>query len=222
MIKSSDQKFNAYIGGKKVIFVGPSGNLIGSGFGKWIDSFDVIIRTNHAPIALAEDKSLAIDYGQRTDVLYINMQYYHKMIPDFPTDVWRKSGIKHLCMKRCLLQDLVKLKQLFNLMIIQNLCTRVGRSVPSPLMGAIIAQDISSKNPRKFYMTGIDNYASAGDGYAAYIPGYIPEKIQKVNREMKIGQGKGHDLRRNWEFMQEFVTLKKMEITFPGVGELGK
>ena len=50
---------------KKAIIVGPAGYLVGQGLGEYIDSFDVIVRVNHAlPIELPED------YGERTTVLY--------------------------------------------------------------------------------------------------------------------------------------------------------
>lgn len=51
--------------GKNVVIVGPAGYMVGQGLGEYIDSFDVIVRVNHAlPIALPED------YGSRTTVLY--------------------------------------------------------------------------------------------------------------------------------------------------------
>ncbi len=50
---------------KKAIIVGPAGYLVGQGLGEYIDSFDVIVRVNHAlPIEYPED------YGSRTTVLY--------------------------------------------------------------------------------------------------------------------------------------------------------
>jgi hypothetical protein len=51
--------------GKRVIIVGPAQYLRGVGLGEHIDSYDVIVRVNHAlPIAFPED------YGSRTTVLY--------------------------------------------------------------------------------------------------------------------------------------------------------
>jgi hypothetical protein len=51
--------------GKKVIIVGPAFYLRGAGLGEYIDSFDVVVRVNHAlPIKYPED------YGSKTTVLY--------------------------------------------------------------------------------------------------------------------------------------------------------
>jgi len=54
-----------YLKNKKVIIVGPAGYLEGKSLGKYIDSFDVVIRLNYA--MLNENYE---DYGKRTDILY--------------------------------------------------------------------------------------------------------------------------------------------------------
>jgi hypoxanthine phosphoribosyltransferase len=65
MYKDSMRKFFNYIKGKRVIIVGPASYLQGKGRGMEIDSYDVVIRVNHAiPI------DYPADYGTRTDVLY--------------------------------------------------------------------------------------------------------------------------------------------------------
>jgi len=85
------------IRGKKVIIVGPAGYLQGKGLGEWIDSFDLVVRVNHAvPVAFPED------YGARTDVLYHilshrNPALSHKTLVDRSEVLeWKKAGIKWL------------------------------------------------------------------------------------------------------------------------------
>lgn len=56
-----------FLKNKKIIIVGPSGNLIGQKLGKRIDSYDVVVRLNNSiSIPLKYKK----DLGTRTDVIY--------------------------------------------------------------------------------------------------------------------------------------------------------
>ncbi|NMA23663.1 MAG: hypothetical protein GX938_09200 [Spirochaetales bacterium] len=58
-----EAEYFADLVGKRVVIVGPAGYV--QGMGEVIDSYDVVVRVNHAlPIAFPED------YGTRTDVLY--------------------------------------------------------------------------------------------------------------------------------------------------------
>jgi len=54
-----------YLKDKRVILVCPGSYLEGKGLGKWIDSFDVIVRPNTSLNITNVD-----DYGSRTDILY--------------------------------------------------------------------------------------------------------------------------------------------------------
>ena len=57
-----------FIANKRVVIVGPSPCLQGSGDGKIIDSFDVVCRPNH----FWTNDELKNDYGSRTDILFHN------------------------------------------------------------------------------------------------------------------------------------------------------
>lgn len=60
--------------GKRVIIVGPAGYLRHKRKGQYIDSFDVVVRVNHAlPI------QCPIDYGSRTTVLYHILSHRSEM-----------------------------------------------------------------------------------------------------------------------------------------------
>lgn len=197
------KEFFKYISGKRVIFVGPAPNMIGRGLGEWIDSFDVVVRTNHFPVLMATDKSLAVDYGTKCNVLYTNMQYYHKGMRPLPVDIYKKLGIRWLCMKRCKDVDFRTYRRDFKIRVIQRASKYVNKLIKSPLMGIIICYDISEYAPSEFAVAGIDFYVSAGKDYSSYVQNYIPNEIQKVNAEMKIGQGVGHDLRENTQYMAD-------------------
>lgn len=53
--------------GKKIIFVGNAPSLEGEGLGQWIDSHNIVIRFNEAPL-----KGFENDVGSRTDILVSN------------------------------------------------------------------------------------------------------------------------------------------------------
>jgi len=62
-----DQKYNEMLKGKRVVVVGPSPSLEGSGKGDWIDDFDVVVRINKAfPV----ESGVKEDIGSRTDIHY--------------------------------------------------------------------------------------------------------------------------------------------------------
>src|SRR4030042_6163274 len=181
-----------YLTGKRIIFVGPAPNMIGRKLGEWIDSFDIVIRTNHFPVLMKENKSLAIDYGKKCHVLYINMQYYRKT-KFFPIDLYKSLGIKWLCMRQCKDIDYRMYHNNFKVRVISKINKQIKKFIKVPLMGNVIIYDVSECNPGEFAVAGIDFYKSAGRNYSAYIPGYIPQPIRKENEKLKLGQGVGHD-----------------------------
>lgn len=200
MIKK-DNGFPGFIKGKRVIFVGPGSIMNGRGFGNFIDSYDVVIRTNHFPVLLYNDPSLAVDYGRKCSVLYTNMHYYHRHRP-LPYDVYKELGFKWLCMKVVRAVDHRSAKNLFSIRTINDIANHLMRSMKTDaLMGSVILHDIVSHNPKEFFITGIDFFTSADENYGSYIPGYISEKTQEENLRRGVGQGKGHDLKYNAEYM---------------------
>lgn len=211
-IKSSHEDYEKYINGKRVIFVGPSPIMIGRGLGEWIDSFDVVVRTNHFPVVMNGNKNLEIDYGRKCDVLYVNMQYYHKIRP-MPGELYKCMGIKWLCMKRCKDVDFRRLKTFCHMRVIQKSAKYVDRFIKSPLMGCIIIYDLSECFPAEISVAGIDFYQSSGKDYNSYIPGYITDEIQKINATLNIGQGVGHDIKANAQYMKDMYDREM--ITMP-------
>ncbi len=68
-IKRKDAKsYNGYLKDKTVAIVGASSHLIGKKEGEFIDSHDVVVRTNNSSVIPSE---LHEDYGSRTDVGYL-------------------------------------------------------------------------------------------------------------------------------------------------------
>ena len=62
-----DTQYNEMLKDKRVVIVGPSPSLEGSGKGKWIDDFDVVVRINKGfPIETGLEK----DLGTKVDIQY--------------------------------------------------------------------------------------------------------------------------------------------------------
>lgn len=85
---SSDKIGNRYaefLKDKRVVLVGPAKSMEGSGQGKIIDSYDIVVRVN---LGLRVPKSLRKDIGSRLDVLYCGMSKYY-----FDTKVFSKKSL---------------------------------------------------------------------------------------------------------------------------------
>lgn len=105
----SESEFLQYLMHKNVIIVGPAGYLMYQGKGDWIDSFEVVVRVNHAiPIMFPED------YGSRTDVLYHilshrNPAMSHKSLIDkAEVMMWKEAKIKWLVSRHSAISKRVK------------------------------------------------------------------------------------------------------------------
>lgn len=190
-----------FLKNKRVIFVGPGSILQGRGFGSFIDSFDVVIRTNHFPVLMKEDPSLCKDYGKKCSVLYTNMHYCHRHMP-LPVELYKSMGFKWLCYKKIRPVDERAWKNIIKIRKITDISNYVQRLIKSDaLMGSIILHDVVSGCPAEFFITGIDFFLSADENYGAYAPGYISEETQQENIRKGVGQGKGHNLKTNAQYM---------------------
>lgn len=79
-ISRGEQEYSDYLTGRRVALVGPAPTVIGSGLGKQIDSYDRVVRLNHA---LPIPPDLMADVGKRTDILYHNLWQDHPKAPSF-------------------------------------------------------------------------------------------------------------------------------------------
>jgi len=137
--------FNSLIEGKRVIYVGPSPILEGRGMGKFIDSFDVVVRSNASyPVP----EHLWEDYGSRCDILYTNV-FYSKIINKLQNkDIYKNILI---CSK---VQKIDNIKnRIFELKETEYL---IHNKVH--LTGNYTYLDILEKNPYLLYITGISLY----------------------------------------------------------------
>ena len=69
-----DPDYARLVEGRSVAVVGPAKTLLGSGRGREIDAFDLVVRLNTAIEYMPFADALARDIGARTDILYCNVE----------------------------------------------------------------------------------------------------------------------------------------------------
>lgn len=89
--KKIREKLSRYLKGKRVVVVGPAQSVVGSGQGKLIDSYDVVVRLNKA---LPVSKSMTEDIGSRTDILYNCMNPSDECGGIIPIGLLQKLNVK--------------------------------------------------------------------------------------------------------------------------------
>jgi len=211
--------FREYIQGKRVVFCGPAANMKGRGLGSFIDSFDVVVRTNHFPVIIQEDSELIEDVGKRTDILYINFDYYRNKRP-LPYEIYKAISLKWICLKRCSPSEYSVLKRFCKPRLIKKEDIHVRKYAKIPLMGMTVAYDILKNEPAELHFTGIDFYngvdtvkGSNPETYQSYIKtDYIIEEVKARNSERGLGEGVGHDMIENAMYFRGLLDDGKITV----------
>lgn len=175
--------FKNYVKNKRVVLVGPSPDITDNGedFGKFIDDFDVIVRTNGAyPINKNNEKY----HGSKTDVILLNNAYCSN--ENFNIDLYDNSDIsfifnfgklKNKLSKKFILEfdnDIIKL--------IQN---RIEVEEVQPFGGMYLIEQILKFDPKELFVCGFSNYENK-----THYDGYLPNNIRE--NDVKIRQEKYH------------------------------
>jgi hypothetical protein len=165
----AESEYLTWLNHKDVIIVGPAGYLQGEGKGAWIDTFDVVVRINHAiPIAFPED------YGSKTDVLYHIFSHRNpektskKLIDQNEVLDWRDAHVKWVVSRHS--ADSQRIKQIAPIIdsLVPWCCMRhmfyekLRRSIGdmSPNTGIAAIMHILSTLVRSLTVVGFDLYAS--------------------------------------------------------------
>lgn len=86
--------FADFVRDKTVVLVGPAPSIIGTKQGKYIDSFDIIIRLNKA---LPIPEHLKEDIGSKTDILYNCLNPKPHCGGKINFEVLKKNNVEYLC-----------------------------------------------------------------------------------------------------------------------------
>lgn len=217
---------------RKVCFVGPSPINKGKGLGGYIDSFDCVIRTNHA-IELIKRPDYSRDYGKKCNVLYTNNQYYREMMRKRRWDerAYAAGGLEWLCMKKARACDLHEYKKAIHARLVRSTSDELSKIIPSYLMGALIIHEVCECKPREFYVTGIDFNTTRRkvfqeNCYDEYVSGYLPEPIVRQGNIINSGKmNDPHDFMGNTSFIYrlwkqgKFTTDAEIERLMIGIME---
>lgn len=160
--------YKNYIENKKVILIGPASYLVGKKLGKYIDSFDVIVRINNAfPV----DEELQVDYGCRADVIYHNLR--KTMSPSRKEiEKWKELGVQWIMGKGAGTDNRHKIfqpktKGLMPLIPVKKTQDKVRKNIKkAPNMGLIAIEHLLEMPIKSLYVLGFDFYETG------YYPGY--------------------------------------------------
>ena len=184
--RRAEQEFTDFVRGKNVIVVGPAGYLQGMGNGEWIDSFDMVVRINHAiPIVFPED------YGSRIDILYHIMSHRGKngktLVSRGEILSWKDAGLKWLVVRQSATSNRVRqVEHLINTVvpwscIHHRFSDNVKRSIreKAPNTGIMAIMHLLNAQVSSVTVTGFDLYASGVyENYGDLKPG---EDAKEVN-----------------------------------------
>ena len=221
-----DNKYKEYVNNKRVVFVGPAPILVGKGLNKFVDSFDVVVRTNGS-ILLLDNPKYRKDYGSRIDVLYSNVQFHRELGSPFPIESWKeKYNIKFICMKTCGGVFLDTYRKVMPVRTLNKLIGELHKKVEGLLMGPIILTDLIRQQPKELYVTGMDFFIHKPDDfipgdYREYFPGYLPKKIVVKADIANIGRVDPHDQYSNAVYMNDLYK-QNLLILDPAVEEAMK
>jgi hypothetical protein len=217
--KMMNDNYRRYIEGKRVVFVVPAPNLKGLGQGRFIDDFDVVVRTNNF-INLLGDPEITRDYGSKCHVLYCNRQFYREMRP-FPVLDWKERGLEWICLKHAKGQDKQAWRSLgLKVRTIHETVSVMVKICPSVLMGPLLLSELSWCSPRELYVLGIDfnitrpRVFSIEKGYPEYVSGYLPPQIVEQGNRINIGKSEDpHHPKENTKIIYDL--WRKERLTMP-------
>lgn len=155
-----DLEYNNFLKSKRVVLVGPSPSLDNSGKGKFIDSFDIVVRLNKGYPVKGE---VTTDIGSRTDIHYHCFHESEKCGGKIHYDLMERDNIYVCCPYPKYVnpfhKDIVRFEQnkkdLRFHSIDTNLyleCARKMATRPNSGIGAIL--DILSHDILELYVTG--------------------------------------------------------------------
>lgn len=194
--------------GKRVIFVGPSPIMKGRKMGEFIESFDVIIRTNNMMNTLLDNPLLYEDYGRRTDVLYVNVTYERDAFKEWRLREWKEEGLQVISK---LMHHPPREAPLFPWRGIPNRLPQIPP--PTLFIGTRLIHEILQYDYKEFYITGIDAYADIPDTLDGkneeYVEGYLPDFTVRQRARRIGGPVSLHNKYRDYRLVLDFIKDKE-------------
>jgi len=201
----AESEFLNALSGKKVVIVGPAAYMLGSGSGEFINSFDYVVRVNHAiPI------EHPVDYGSRTDILYHILSRRNlasadkRLISKEEIQLWERSGLKWLVSRHDVFSRRIRemgprLNGHFPWVCIRaKFYTKIRQAVRrSPNTGIVAITHMLTSQLKELHIVGFDFYRSGVyAGYGNFRPG---EEAGSINKNW-------HETESQVEYLKKLVT----------------
>jgi len=204
LIKIEDAYVN-FLKNKRIIFVGPSPCIKGKKLGKFIDSYDIVIRSGNM-LNVLKDKSFYKDYGSKSDILYVNVHFERDCGEAWHFEEWEKLGLKFICKK----SGLIKNKNNHTNIRVRNISNYKDMVTPDPTLGLSMLVELLTYPIKSLYITGVDAFITANKlfipkNYPEYVEGYLPAQA-KVNRDIKLNmKPTGHNNALDARVILDFI-----------------
>ena len=197
-----EEKYDKFLKDKKVVIVGPSKRIKGSGQGGVIDSYDIVVRVN---LGLNIQENLKEDIGSRMDILYSAMSRYY-----WDTRVFSKKSLSRLekrydikwivntGIRRAMILRMAedkmrsKTKMDLKLVSLKNIKYIKRKLKGKPTAGIISIYDLLHYDISELYVTGFTFYnimSSKHERKDYYYENYSPRYSESIGNVYK------HDLK---------------------------
>lgn len=192
--------YKEFLEGKNVVLVGPASTLKGKGYGSLIDSYDVVVRINHAwPLP----KDRAEDIGTRIDVLYHNLNPLNQRILPKHVAQMCEDGLqwvvsshpanRHRYRRRHRRFRKANKGRLRFRVIPSSLKRRLRKHVGLPNSGLVAIADLLHHPIESLYVTGFSFYTTSYLNYPNY---------KRIKKRMAL---RNHNQRKHKSYMARLI-----------------
>ena len=213
--RCSEIKFLNSLINKRVVIVGPAGYLQEQGKGDWIDTFDIVVRVNHAiPIKYPED------YGTKTDILYHILSHRGSsnkvLIEEEEIDLWAEQKVDWLVTSHSAISQRVKeigplIKNKLKWACVHHrFSNKIKQQISrkSPNTGILAIAHLLSSRLQSLTVVGFDLYQSGV--YEGYGDLRENEDALEVNTRW-------HDIHAQMEFLRRLSYKEKYRLILDDV-----
>ena len=208
-----------FVKGKSVVFVGPAPYLMGKGWGKKIDQYDIVVRTGGSP-PVPKDRQK--DYGSKTDIWYVNTSFLH-MYDDDRLEEVKRSGCKFVNIRHAMGREYV----IFEAGMRSRIYNAYLKEVKMPTMGVALMNEILQWDPKELRVLGVTFFCDGFEG--AHLSGYLSQNQLRRHENLIVEEKKGkqfvgmnHDYHKGDLWVKKQVDAGKVVLDEETLGFLEK
>jgi len=214
-------QYAEFVKNKKVAIVGPAQYMAGSGFGKEIDEFDIVVRLNRSCESI---EKFYHDIGKRTDILYSCLIEKPANAGVIDINVFKdKYGIKHICAPPA--SDMKGYARSTSLHPLVNIVKvkKINEQIPVRIVDHVFHSSLGNKvdcRPNTGYMAIYDLLRYDIEklkifGFSFYLDGFIEGVKSGIENEqnkseaefaLQCFRSKRHNQKNMWEYAKKTLT----------------